>query len=130
VSKELILYRREKARETIEDARLLLDADRLFSALNRIYYALFYEVVALLLTRGLSSVKHSGVRALLNENFVKTGKVSVEIGRFFSRMYDFRQKSDYGDFVKFEKDKVKDWLEQASSYIKEIDRIIEEYLSQ
>jgi uncharacterized protein (UPF0332 family) len=60
----LIRYRREKSRETLEDTQLLFQAGRLFSTLNRIYYALFYEVMALLLTRDLSSAKHTGIRAL------------------------------------------------------------------
>lgn len=79
MKKELIRYRQRKGRETLEDAALLFHSGRLFSALNRIYYALFYEVIALLLTADLSSAKHTGVRALFNEHFVKTGKVPVEL---------------------------------------------------
>jgi uncharacterized protein (UPF0332 family) len=122
--KELIRYRQKKARETLEDATILFRSGRLFSALNRIYYALFYEVAALLSTEDLSSGKHTGIRSLFNEHFVKTGRVPVELGRFYSRIYDFRQKGDYGDFVEFEKDKVKEWLNQASAFIDEMDVII------
>ena len=125
MKEELIRYRQKKARDTLEDAALLFHSGRLFSTLNRIYYAVFYEVVALLLTADLSSAKHTGVRALFNEHFVKTGKVPVEAGRFYSRMYDFRQKGDYGDFVEFEREKMKEWLDQASMFIDEMDRIIE-----
>jgi uncharacterized protein (UPF0332 family) len=94
MNEDLIHHRREKARETLEDTHILFQAGRLFSALNRIYYALFYEVMALLLTNDLASARHTGIRALFNEYFVRTGKVSVEWGRFFSRIYDFRQKGD------------------------------------
>lgn len=125
MKEELIRYRQKKARETLEDATLLFQSGRLFSTLNRIYYALFYEVVALLLTADLSSAKHTGVRALFNEHFIKTGKVPMELGRFHSRMYDFRQKGDYGDFVEFEREKVKEWLDQATMFISEMDRVIE-----
>jgi uncharacterized protein (UPF0332 family) len=124
----LIHYRREKSRETLEDAYILFQAGRLFSALNRIYYALFYEVMALLLTKDLSSAKHTGIRALFNEHFIKTGKVSVELGRFFSRMYDFRQKSDYADFVQFEEERMKEWLVSAEHFINELDQVIEKEL--
>jgi len=129
MNEELIRYRRGKSRETLEDAHILFQAGRMFSALNRIYYALFYEVMALLLTKDLSSAKHTGIRALFNEHFVKTGKVSVEMGRFFSRIYDFRQKGDYADFVQFEEIKIKEWLLLAESFIKEIDQIIEKELN-
>ncbi|PIV04900.1 MAG: hypothetical protein COS57_08120 [Syntrophobacterales bacterium CG03_land_8_20_14_0_80_58_14] len=124
----LIRYRKDKARETLDDARMLLRDGTPSSALNRIYYAMFYEVLALLHTKDLSSSKHTGVRALFNEHFVKAGIVPVELGRQFSRMYDFRQKSDYGDFVKIQPEKVSEWFEQAVAFINEIDQIIEESL--
>ena len=130
MNEDLIRYRREKSKETLEDAYILFRAGRLFSALNRIYYALFYEVMALLLTKDLSSARHTGIRALFNEHFVRTGKVSVESGRFFSRMYDFRQKGDYADFVQFEEAKIKEWLSLAESFIHEVDQVIEKELNQ
>ena len=98
------------------------------SALNRIYYALFYEVMPLLLTKDLSSAKHTGIRALFNEHFIRTGKVSVELGKFFTRMYDFRQKGAYADFVQFEEDKMKEWLVSAEHFINELDKAIEKEL--
>ena len=70
-------------------------------------------------------MKDTLIRTLFNEHFVKAGIVSVELGRLFSRMYDFRQKSDYGDFVKIQPEKVGEWFEQAVAFINEIDRIIE-----
>ena len=130
MNEDLIRYRREKSKETLEDAYILFRAGRLFSALNRIYYALFYEVMALLLTKDLSSARHTGIRALFNEHFVRTGKVSVESGRFFSRMYDFRQKGDYADFVQFEEEKIKEWLVLAESFINEVDQVIGKEVNQ
>ena len=37
----LIKYRLEQAKETIEDARLLIENNKLRSAVNRIYYGMF-----------------------------------------------------------------------------------------
>jgi len=54
VNEDLIRHRQDKARETLADAHILFRAGRLFSALNRIYYSLFYGVMALLLTKDLS----------------------------------------------------------------------------
>ena len=125
---DLIKYRRERAAETLEDARTLFERKRLFSAVNRIYYALFYEVSALLHTANLSASKHSGIRGLFNQHFVKTGLVSVEIGKFYSRMFDFRQEGDYDDMVYFEEEKVKNWLETAEEYLKVLERCIDERL--
>lgn len=126
---ELIAYRRAKAKETLQDGKILLEAKRFFSAVNRIYYALFYAVTALLLTKELSSTKHGGVMSLFNEHFVKTGKVPVASGRFYSRMFEFRQKGDYSDFVTFEEIKVKEWLVQAEQFMDEIEAAIDRELN-
>jgi len=125
VNELLIRFRRDRAKETLGDARMLLRGGSPASALNRIYYAMFYEVLALLHTQDLASAKHSGVRALFNERFVKVGIVPVEQGRLFARMYDFRQKSDYGDFVQIQPEKVGEWYEQAAAFIDGLDQIIE-----
>jgi uncharacterized protein (UPF0332 family) len=126
---DLIKYRREKAAKALDDARLLVEGKRLFSSVNRIYYALFYEVIALLKARGLSSSKHTGVRALFNEHFVRTGIVDVEIGKFYSQMFDFRQEGDYDDFVYFEEEKVKGWLDTAEKYMKILEKCIDKEMA-
>lgn len=70
---ELVAYRIERARETLDDARLLADQKRWASCANRLFYTCFYAVSALLLQQDLSSTKHSGIRSLFNHHFVKTG---------------------------------------------------------
>ncbi len=62
-NKDLIAYRLQRARETLEDARILAKAARWNTCVNRLYYACFYAISALLATKGLASSKHSGVRA-------------------------------------------------------------------
>jgi len=71
---ELIAYRRSKAKETLQDGKILLEAKRFSSAVNRIYYALFYAVTALLLTKGLSSAKHGGVMSCSTSTLSKRGR--------------------------------------------------------
>ncbi len=48
--KELILNRMTRAQDTLSDAKILFENNRLFSTVNRIYYAMFYAVSGLLLT--------------------------------------------------------------------------------
>ena len=44
----LINYRLEQAKETIDDAKLLIDNSKFRSAINRIYYGMFYSSSAFL----------------------------------------------------------------------------------
>jgi len=66
----------------------------------------------------LFSSKHSGVRALFNREFIKTGIVREKLGDFYNNKFEFRQKGDYGDFVEFEKEKVHDRLKKTEHFIR------------
>lgn len=122
-TKAIIEYRLKRAKECIEDANILFENGKLYSTVNRAYYAMFYSVNALILSKSLSSPKHSGVKALFNKEFVVKGLVNKESGRFYSRMLERRQKSDYKDLVEFNKEDVEDWFNQAKEFIKTIEKL-------
>ena len=106
----------------------MLDNNKSIAAVNRMYYAIFYEVIALLLTKGLSSSKHSCVRSLFNKEFVKPGIISEEYGDFYNRMFGFRQRGDYEDFVEFDCEEVKRWLSEAKDFINSVEQVIEKII--
>lgn len=120
---ELVQYRRHRARETLEEARLLAEAGRWHGCVNRLYYACFYAVSAVLLQAGHSSPKHTGVRSLFNRYFVKPGRVDARLGRLFNELFRHRQKSDYADLVAFEAEEVQAWLSQAESLVRELAQV-------
>ena len=123
--RELVRYRLQRAQETLDEAALLHEKEHLNAAVNRLYYACFYAVSALLLAERKSSSKHSGIRALFNKEWVKTGRVSSEYGRFYRRLYDSRQKGDYGDFVQFEDADVTSWLQEAREFVATVTTLTE-----
>ncbi|MBM4080434.1 MAG: HEPN domain-containing protein [Planctomycetes bacterium] len=73
-----IRYQLDEALETLEEAKVMLETGHLRGAVNRLYYACFYCVSALLLCDGLSSSKHSGIRSLFFRHWVKSARVSKE----------------------------------------------------
>jgi len=122
----LINYRLERAQESLVEAKLLFDRGHTNTYVNRIYYACFYAVSALLLTKGLSSAKHSGIRSFFHQNFVKTGRLDKSLGQIYDKLYDNRQKSDYADLINFEAHEVKDWYDEAEKIVQEIKDLINE----
>jgi uncharacterized protein (UPF0332 family) len=120
---DLAKYRLEKAKNTLSDAKKFIKDATPESTVNRIYYAMYYAVNALLISKGLSSSKHSGIRALFNKEFVNKGLVEKELGRFYSEMFDNRQEGDYKDFVVFEKEDVGIWLEKATKFVSVVDKL-------
>ena len=122
---DLVAYRLERARETLEDARVVAERGHASSCVNRIYYACFYAVSALLASRGFSSSKHSGVRSLFGRHFVNTGLISAELGRFYNDLLESRQESDYSDFVRVDPDTLPEMMERASQFVDTISDLIE-----
>jgi len=91
---------------------------------TRLYYACFYAVSALLLTKDLSSARHSGIRALFHQNFVSTGAIEIELGQLYDKLFRNRQKGDYADFVHFKVDEVRSWFEETGKFVESIETVI------
>jgi hypothetical protein len=119
----LIAYRIARAEESLDEARLLLSAGHLNTAVNRLYYACFYAVSALLMSEGHGSSRHSGVRSLFDAHWVKPGKVPIAQGRFYRGLFNNRQKSDYADLVVFAETDVRTWLTQAEAFVALVARL-------
>jgi uncharacterized protein (UPF0332 family) len=124
----LARYRIDRALETLEEAKLLFNGEKYVGVINRIYYAMFYAINALLIIEGYSSNKHSGVISLFNKHFVKTGRVSKGAGRFFQEMFVSRSKGDYRDFKRFTKDEAKSAMDRCAKYLEELKEIVEKKL--
>jgi uncharacterized protein len=120
--RELVRYRMERALETLQEARLMLEGGHLHGAANRVYYACFYAVVALLLTKDLSSPKHSGIMALFNRHFIKEGVLPLEMGKFYSSVFDRRLEGDYGAVVELKEEDIRTDLAEAQAFIARIER--------
>jgi uncharacterized protein (UPF0332 family) len=128
-SKDLLLYRMTRAKETLEDARILAKAERWNACVNRLYYACFYAISALLVRDGLSSPKHAGVRSLFNKHYVKTGKIPKDLAIIYNDLFERRQEGDYIDFVNFQAFQVLPWISKAEALISYVAGLIKNQAS-
>lgn len=114
----LIRYRLNMARATLNDALLLRQqSGSLWSVLNRACYAMFYAVLALLVSIGKGISKHSDVIALFDQHFVKTGSFSEEMSRWLHKAFDLRQVGDYRESVALNEEQVQEvvqWAQELS----------------
>jgi uncharacterized protein (UPF0332 family) len=113
----LARHRIERAAATLTQARLLFESQAWDGAVNRYYYAAFHAARALLATRDLDSGKHSGVIALFNLHFVKTGIVQPAVGRALVRCFEKRQASDYADFVDITEEDARRVGEETEAFV-------------
>jgi len=120
---DLVKYRLKKAKDTLSDSKEYVENATLESTVNRIYYSMFYAVSDLLITMRLSSSKYSGVLSIFNREIVNKGHLEKKWGEFYSDMFKRRQKGDYQDFVKFQKQDVKAWLKKSEEFIDKIAKL-------
>jgi uncharacterized protein (UPF0332 family) len=106
VRAELVTYRLARAKESLEDAQLLAEKARWNAAINRLYYAAFYGVSALLIHSQLNANTHAGARSQFSEHFIKTGIFAKNHGTLYSQLFSWRQKGDYDDLFDFTEEKV------------------------
>lgn len=124
IRQDIVVYRLRKANQLLHDVDILIENELWNSTINRMYYACFHAVSALLIKNGVKVKTHMGVRQAFGLHFVKTGKVSLEFGRIFSRIYDKRQSSDYDDFIEFTKEEVEKLYPQIKEFIKTIESLV------
>lgn len=121
----LIRYRMERARETLVEADLMAQSSHWNGCVNRLYYACFYAVTALLLSHDLSAGKHSGVRSLFNRYFVRPGTISTAMGRLYRDLFESRQQGDYQDLVRFEEQQVRPWIPEAQHFVARVEELLQ-----
>ncbi|MEK6791296.1 MAG: HEPN domain-containing protein [Deltaproteobacteria bacterium] len=121
----LILYRLESAKEKLKAAVDLLENGDYKDSVSRAYYAIFTAARALLATKQLDSSKHSGVIALFNQHFVKTGIVDKEASKLIEKAKLYREQADYGDFFVVSEDEAKMQIRSAREFIAEIEKGID-----
>ena len=125
--KTLADYRLRQAKESLEEARYLLSGDKsLRSVANRIYYGMFYSVLALMIYESYTSSKHSGVLAYFNKRFVKGGIFPESLGRALNKAFELRQRGDYREYFELSKDQVEPLLDEAEQFVAAIRQYLDE----
>jgi uncharacterized protein (UPF0332 family) len=120
----LISYRMERSRESIRAAEIMLENEMLTISMNRVYYSMFYAVQALLVLHKVSFSKHGQVKGYFNRELIKTEIFSVDMGKLYNKVFEYRQKFDYVDFAAPDRDMVSEYIEKA----REFHSTIKEYI--
>jgi uncharacterized protein (UPF0332 family) len=121
---ELINYRIDQARNTILEVEFQIEHGYLAIAVNRIYYGMFYILLALAMKNGFKTSKHRQLLGWFNKEFVKTGKVSRKSGSIVNKAFEDRTDGDYGLFIEFSKEEVIQKMEDMRLFIRELTEFI------
>ena len=118
---EYVKYRIETAYKTLDAAKVLAETGFWNSVVNRLYYAVFYAVNALLILNKIPTKSHSATKSQFSLYFIKTGKLDKKYGKLLTELYDWRQKGDYGNIFDYDSESVKPLFMPVEEMIKVID---------
>ena len=118
--KDVVLYRIERAYTALEQAKLNVEINCLEVIANRLYYAAYYAVSALLIAYQIPAHTHEGNIQQFGLHFVKNGIVSRDMGKFYSQLFELRLKGDYSDRFGLTDDEVVPKIQPTAAFIKQV----------
>ena len=123
----LFLFRWNQAEETLAEAeKMMREGFSARSTVNRIYYSLFYALLALFIRTGVDirTSRHTGIISLFDKEFVKAGKFEKRHSAILHDIFDARQESDYRELVDISGDDVNAYLTDAKELIRAINAFL------
>ena len=114
----------EKSERTFDDVLFCTNEGRWETAANRLYYALFHAMSALLICDGHHVKSHRGILSMFGEHYVKTEIFSRKDGSLLSELVIMRDNADYNCFYDVDEEKIKPYIEPTQQLIETIRKYI------
>ncbi|OIN60307.1 HEPN domain-containing protein [Arsenicibacter rosenii] len=121
---EEIAYRVVRAAETLREAKALIAIEGWNGSANRLYYAAYYMVVALMIREGIKISSHDGAKHMLGLHFVETGRLDVRYSKIYGHLFNARQSGDYGTFIQYTPERILPLLEETEEFIAAIEQLL------
>ena len=117
---DVVVYRIEKADKTMEEARTLVTFKYWGLIANRLYYAAYYAISALLVANGYTAKSHDGTIHLFELHFVKDAVVPQEMGKLVRKLFTRRLTGDYSDKFDLTEEDVMPLFEPTEQLIEKV----------
>ena len=118
--KIIVCLELEKAENIVSQINELEKLSYWDNIANRLYYALFHAVSALLIFDKHNVSTHKGSIVLFGQFYIKTGVFNINDGRLFSQLQTIREKSDYNCAYQTSEDEIKPLIYPTIELIKRI----------
>lgn len=120
----IVAYRLEKANSTIRQVKDIGNLGYWSLAASRLYYAVYYACVALLIHNGIEASTHRGVIRMVGDKFVRTGILTPDDSKLIGRLFTMRQTGDYDDLYDWEESDVTPLIPKAEEFVMRISNLI------
>lgn len=127
---ELSKRQLEIAHERLTTAMAMLELGDYKASANRLYYAIFSAMRAVLALDGFDSKKHSGIIARFRQSYIKTGILDTEMSKIIDDLEVIREDSDYDDFYIILKEDVEIQAKRAEYFVSEVESYLQNQYNQ
>ena len=128
--KDIVIYRMGNALDTLHEVKEHISNGFYNTAVNRMYYACFYAVSALLIAHQIEVKSHDGTRQKFGQHFVLTGIVPKEFGKFYRMIFEKRSAGDYEDFITHDLATAEMLYPKAEEFIYKIKELVDIWFSE
>lgn len=116
----------ERALNTISEMEYLQQGKLWNNMANRLYYAVFHAVSALMIRDGHKVSTHKGSHVLFSQYYVKTGLLPKEYGELYSQLETMRNEGDYNCYYEVTPEELLDRIPLAHEMIDTIAEMVNE----
>lgn len=127
---DVVIYRIDNAIRTLDEIKEHISNGFYNTAVNRMYYACFYAVSALLVAHQIEVKSHEGTRQKFGQHFVLTGIVPKELGKFYRIIFEKRSSGDYEDFISYDLESVEPLYPETHRFVYRIKELIDAWLTE
>ena len=127
---ELSKRRLEIAHERLTTAKAMLELGDYKASANRLYYAIFSAMRAVLALDGFDSKKLSGIIARFRQSYIKTGILDTEMSKIIDDLEVIREDSDYDDFYIILKEDVEIQAKRVEYFVSEVESYLQNQYNQ
>lgn len=115
ISQKLIAARLllEKSDKNMEQAMRTAEMGYWDLVANRLYYAVFHAINAMLLIDGIKTGTHKGASVLFGKIYVLSGKFTREDGILYGQLQTMREKADYQNVFNLKEEEGRKLMESA-----------------
>lgn len=121
---DLSKYRIARAKESLEEAKILGNLNHWNTTANRLYYACFYSASSYLVANNYQASTHSGIKNAFNKELIKTGLLESKYGLLYNKLFNLRQDADYRDYRDVTDKEIKPMLNQVDDLIRKIEVLL------
>lgn len=112
------------AEENLRLAKLEFQENFIRGTISKAYYVFLDMARAALLSKSLITKTHSSAITKFGEEFIKTGLLPKEYGRWFNRALRARQEADYEALKSFTVEEAQEIIVQAEKFFTAVKEII------